>query len=191
MGLSHKLRPQVVISDQGSQFMSYHFRDFLASEQINHWPSTVYTPQQNAMIERMWGTRFGMARALRKFAGLGPAMHPYALQCANWIANRLPQASRANMSPWFILSHRPASIGYLKSFGCLVRLTIPQAKREGDRHFADRETLGLYLGPSEQSPGAVVYVPNTRKFYVARDVICYEDILTPASATFGFQMARN
>lgn len=99
MGLSHKLQPQVVISDQGSQFMSYYFRDFLASEQIRHWPSVPYTPQQNSTVERMWGTRFGMARALLKFASLGPAMHPYALQCANWIGNRLPQSSRANLSP--------------------------------------------------------------------------------------------
>lgn len=176
MGLSHKLHPQVVVSDQGSQFMAHYFRDFIIREQAKHWPSTVYKPQQNAMAERMWGTRFGLARSLLKFANLGPAMHPYALQCANWILNRLPQSSRANMSPWFILCRQPASVGYLKSFGCLVRMTIPQARRDGDRHFADRGTLGIYLGPSEQSPGAVLYVPSSRKFYVARDVLCYEDV---------------
>lgn len=176
MGLTHKLRPQVVVSDQGSQFVSFHFRDFLSDEQVKFWPATVYTPQQNAVIERVWGTRFGMARALLKFANLGPAMHPYALQCANWICNRLPQSSRANMSPVYILSRRPASIGYLKSIGCLVRVTIPLARRDGDRHFADRGMLGIYLGPSEQSPGCIVYVPAVKKFYVTRDVICYEDV---------------
>lgn len=156
--------------------MSHFFRDFLASEQIRHWPSTVYTPQQNGAVERMWGTRFSMARALLKFANLGPSMHPYALQCANWICNRLPQPSRGNLSPWFILSRRPASVGYLKSFGSLVRMTIPEARREGDRHFADRGALGIYLGPSEQSPGCVVYVPGSKKFFVTRDVLCYEDV---------------
>lgn len=124
----------------------------------------------------MWGVRFGIARALLKFANLGPAMHAYALQCSNWICIRLPQISRANLSAWFILCRRAASIAYLKSFGCLVRLTVPHARREGDGHFADRGMLGIYLGPSEQSPGCVVYVPATRKFYVSRDIIAYEDV---------------
>lgn len=156
--------------------MAFFFTDFLSADQIRHWPSTTYKPQQNAPAERMWGTRFGMARALLKFANLGPAFHPFAVQSANWICNRLPQSSRANMSPWFILSRHLASIGYLKSFGCLVRMTIPLARREGDRHFADRGTLGVYLGPSEQSPGAVVYAPSLKKFFVTRDIICYEDV---------------
>ena len=76
MRLSHKLVPQVVISDQGSQFMSHHFRDFLSEEQVRHWPSVAYTPQQNAVVERMWGTRFATARVSMKFANLGPAFHP-------------------------------------------------------------------------------------------------------------------
>lgn len=152
MGLTHKLKPQVIVSDQGSQFMSHFFQDFLANDQIRHWPSVVYTPQQNSTVERMWGTRFGMARALLKFANLGPNMHPFALQCSNRICNRLPQTSRGNLSPWFILSRQPASIGYLRSFGCLVRMTIPKERRDPDHHFADRGVLGIYLGPSEQSP---------------------------------------
>lgn len=55
MGLSHKLSPQVLISDQGSQFVSHYFRDFLSEEQVKHWPATAYTPQQNAVIERLYG----------------------------------------------------------------------------------------------------------------------------------------
>lgn len=110
----------------------FFFTDFLSADQIRHWPSTTYKPQQNAPTERMWGIRFSVARVLLKFANLGPALHPFALQTANWICNRMPQASRANMSPWFILRRRLASVGYLKSFGCLLRMTIPHARREGD-----------------------------------------------------------
>lgn len=176
MGVSHKLSPQVVVTDQGSQFMSHHFRDFLSSEQIRHWPSVVYTPQQNAMVERMWGTRFGVARTLLKFAGLGPSWHPFALQTANWICNRLPQVSRNNMSPWYILSKQRASIAYLRPFGCLVRFVIPMAQRVGDRHFADRGATGIYLGPSEVSPGCIVYSPSMRRIFTTRDVVCFEDV---------------
>ena len=177
MGLTHALKPQVVVTDQGSAFMSKHFSDFLANSQVRHWPSTTYTPQQNAYVERMWGTRFATARALLANANLGPSWHPWALQTANWILNRLPQPSRGNLSPYFILSRAPASVAYLRTFGCLVRVLVPLARRDGDRHFADRGRLGICLGPSEASPGACVYVPSTRTFVVSREVVFYEDTL--------------
>jgi len=176
MGLTHKLIPHVVATDQGTQFMSHFFRDFLSAEQVRHWPATIYTPQQNALVERMWGTRFGMARVFLKAANLGPALHPFAIQTANWVLNRLPQPSRGNMSPIFILSKRPASLAYLRLFGSLARVTLPWPKRSGDRHFADRGAMGVYLGPSELSPGSVIYLPKTRQFLVSRDIIVYEDL---------------
>ena len=177
MGLTHTLKPQVVVTDQGSAFMSKYFADFLADSQIRHWPSTTYTPQQNAYVERMWGTRFSMARALLAHANLGPSFHPWALQTANWILNRLPQPSRGNLSPYFVLSRAPASVAYLRTFGCLTRVLVPLARRDGDRHFADRGRLGICLGPSETSPGTCVYVPSTRTFTVSREVVFYEDTL--------------
>lgn len=176
MGLTHKIQPHVVVTDQGSQFMSKYFTDFLAGEQAVHRPAVTYTPQQNALVERMWGTRFAIARTLLKLANLGPAFHPFAVQTANWIANRTPLPWRSNLSAAYILCRRVISMAYLKVFGSLTRITIPWARRVGDKHFADRGLLGIYLGPSEKSPGCIVYVPSTRQFYTSRDVICYEDV---------------
>lgn len=176
MALSHPLVPNVVVTDQGSAFMSYHFRDFLADSQMRHWPSATYTPQQNAYVERMWGIRFAMARAMLAHARLGPSFHPFALQTANWVCNRLPSSSRGWLSPLFILSRRAASILHLRTFGCLARVTLPSSHREGDRHFSDRGLLGVYLGPSEQSPAAIIYVPSRRRFLTTRQVLFYEDV---------------
>ena len=177
LGLSHPLKPHVVVTDQGSAFMSHYFRDFLSDDHVRHWPSAPYTPQQNPFVERMWGTRFAAARAMLAFANLGPAFAPYALQAANYVWNRLPLAARANLSSWFILTRQPASLAYLRTFGCLVRVLVPDARREGDRHFADRGNLGINLGPSEQSPAYCVYVPSSRKFLTSRHVVFYEDVL--------------
>tara|TARA_B100000674_G_scaffold231164_1_gene190210 strand:+ start:563 stop:6883 length:6321 start_codon:yes stop_codon:yes gene_type:complete len=177
MGLTHTLKPQVLYSDQGTAFMSTYFSDFLADVQIRHAPSAVYTPAQNSYVERMWGTRFSMARALLAHANLGPSWHPWALQTANWICNRLPQPSRGNLSPYFILARSAASVAYLRTFGCLVRVLVPTARRDGDRHFADRGQLGISLGPSEQCSGTCVYVPSKRSFVVSREVAFYEDTL--------------
>ena len=125
----------------------------------------------------MGHTLFHMARALLAHANLGPSWHPWALQTANWICNRLPQPSRGNLSPYFILARNAASVAYLRTFGCLVRVLVPTARRDGDRHFADRGLLGISLGPSEQCSGTCVYVPSKRSFVVSREVAFYEDTL--------------
>ena len=90
MGLTHVIKPHVVVTDQGSQFMAVHFREFLESLQARHRPSSVYTPEQNAPIERIWGTTFGLVRTLLASANLPPDMHPPAVQFATWVLNRWP-----------------------------------------------------------------------------------------------------
>lgn len=77
---------------------------------------------------------------------------------------------------YYILSRRRANVEYLRVFGSLTKITIPWAKRDRDHHFADRGYLGIYLGPSERSPGCIVYVPANCKLYVTRNLICYEDV---------------
>lgn len=72
MGLSFKIKPHLVVSDQGSAYVSHHFREFLASEQIPHRLATTYTPEQNAIIERMWGVTFASARVLLAASNLPP-----------------------------------------------------------------------------------------------------------------------
>ena len=64
MGLSHRLKPQVIVTDQGSAFMSHEFVDFLSADHIRHRTSATYTPQQNSTAERIMGTTFGYARTL-------------------------------------------------------------------------------------------------------------------------------
>ena len=175
MGLAAPMKPQVVTTDNGAAFVSHHFKEFVASEQIRLNFSSPYTPQQNAYVERMWGYAFGTARVFLAAAGLPPSFHPFALQTALWVHNRLPRPSRSNQSPFFILARKKPDISYLHVFGCLCDVRIPNQHREGDRHFADRGSPSLYLGPSEQSPGAVVYVLATRKIEVHAHLLAWED----------------
>ena len=140
--------------------------------------SCTYTPQQNSIVERMWGYAFGTCRVLLASARLAPKFHPWALQTALWIHNRLPSPAYGNRSPFQILARKPADVKYLRAFGCLVKAYIPPATRQGDHHFADTGARGVYLGPSEQSSGSVVYLPtgpNRGKIVVSRHLVFYEN----------------
>ncbi len=177
LALTHQLKPLVVVSDNGGAFISAFFCDLLASQGVHQRLAAPYTPQQNSYVERMWGVTFGTARVLiSAVAKWRLLLHPHAVQTARWLHNRLPTPSRNNLSPFFILTRTRASVAYLRCFGCLCRVRTPPATRQGDRHFADRATMCVYLGPSETSPAAVVLDLRSRRLFVSRDVICYEDV---------------
>ena len=175
MGFHGGFKPQVVRSDQGSAFVSHHFREFLAARQIHQSLACTYTPQQNAHAERFFGVVFSTARVLLAAASLPPTFHPFALQTAAWLHNRLPRPSRGNVSPYFTLSRALPSLLNLHSFGCLCSVVVPTPRREGDRHFADRGEHGLYLGPSERSPGHVVYLLSSRRVATVAKLLPWED----------------
>ena len=178
LGLAHRIKPQVVNCDQGAAFVAREFTEFVESDvQAQLQYSSTYTPQQNSFVERMWGTLFGTARVLLCAAGLDPTFHPWAMQTAKWLHNRLPQPVRGNRSAYYLLSRRLPSVEYLRVFGCLVKLYLPEQVRVGDRHFAERGVPGINLGPSVRSPGSVIYVPSMRKCVVSRHVIFYEEQL--------------
>jgi hypothetical protein len=175
MGFNELYKPAIVRSDKGSASVSYHFREFLADRQIHLTFSAEYTPQQNSHIERFWGITFGTARVLLAAANLPPTLHPFAMQSAVWITNRLPRPSRGGKSPFQMLSHKVPDISYLYVFGCLCATVLPTPRRIGDCHFANRGEYGLYLGPSEESPAHVVYILSSRRVVTAAKIRVWED----------------
>ena len=108
-------------------------------------------------------------------ANLPPIFHPFAIQTAAWIHNRLPRPSRGNETPYYVLTRSLPSLAMLYCFGCLAAVVIPVPRREGDRHFADRGEHAIYLGPSEVSPGHVVYLLSSRRITTVAKIHPWED----------------
>ena len=169
------VKPFVVNCDNGSAFISKHFREFLADRQIALRLSPPYTPQLNAQIESMWCTTFATARVLLASASLPPSLHPFAMQTARWIENRLPKPTRGNQTPVYMLSKELPDLSYLYTFGCLCLVTLPGPLREGDQHFMDRGAPGLYLGPSEEGLCHIVYVFALRRVLPTAKLRVWED----------------
>ena len=169
------LKPFVVNCDNGSAFISKHFCKFLANRQIALRFSPPYTPQLNAHIESMWCTTFATARVLLASASLPPSLHPFAMQTARWIENRLPKPTRGSQTPVFMLSKQLPDLSHLYTFGCLCLVTLPGPLREGDAHFMDRGAPGLYLGPSEEGQCHIVYVFALRRVLPTAKLRVWED----------------
>jgi hypothetical protein len=64
---------------------------------------------------------------------------------------------------YYVVTRSLPSLAKLYCFGWLAAVVIPVSRREGNRHFADRGEHAIYLGPSEVSPGHVVYLHSSRR----------------------------
>ena len=91
---SEPITPTIVRTDQGTAFMARDFTDYIASLSAMHSPAVTYAPQQNSLIERLWGTVFNMARVLLASANLPATFHSFAVKHAAFLRNILPTAAK-------------------------------------------------------------------------------------------------
>ena len=175
LGFDHCYKPCIIRSDQGSAFISTHFLEFAASLRSQLTYSATYTPQQNSHIERHWGMACGTARVFLAAANLPPSFHPFAMQTAEWLINQLPRQSRGRASLYILLTRTLPSLEHLYSFGCLCAATIPERRWQGDKHFSHCGEYALYLGPSAEVPGHVVFMLITRKVQVVAKLRVWEE----------------
>jgi transposase InsO family protein len=73
--------------------MAKDFMEQCTDEGIQHHLTTLYTPQQNGVVERHNQTMLGMARSMMKLTGMPNWMWGEAVLTAVFILNRLPTRS--------------------------------------------------------------------------------------------------
>src|ERR1700722_4968143 len=91
--------------------------------------TTVYTPEQNGVAERLNRTLAQLARGMILDAQLPTWMWAYAVEAACYIRNRTPIGPKG-MTPEEAYSGRKPDIGHLRVFGCLAYTHIPQKTHE-------------------------------------------------------------
>jgi transposase InsO family protein len=57
--LLEELKPKVLTSDNGGEFIGHEFQTVLKAKNVKHWKTDPHTPQQNGKMERWWKTLEG------------------------------------------------------------------------------------------------------------------------------------
>ena len=183
------LTPTVVRTDRGTPFMSQVFVDFVRSLSAEHSPSVAYTPQQNAPIERLWGTIFNMARVMLALARLPPSFIALAVRHAAHLAVVLPSAE-SGTSRIERLCNRKPNIQGLRVFGCSALVYLHKEVRYTDdkvraepvgKKLTDRATAGIYVGSASPTPGHLIYLATPEgvgRLQPCRDVV-FDETLFP------------
>ncbi|MCO5580873.1 hypothetical protein L7F22_034745 [Adiantum nelumboides] len=137
-------------TDQGGEYMSGAFKDFLGKKGIKHQCTMPYTPQQNGVAERKNKSLMEMARCMLKAKSLPHKLWMEAVACAAHVLNRCPTRALKTITPYESWYDRKPSVSYLRVFGCLAYAHIPQQLRG---KLDDKAVKCIFVGYSSGSKG--------------------------------------
>lgn len=114
------------------------------------------------------------ARCLLIQSGLGPSFWAEAICTANYVRNRCPTKKLRGRTPHEFWKGRVPMVSYFRSFGCKA-FCLDKTPTRGK--FDVRSKKGIFIGYAEQSKGFRVWLPESRKVEITRDVKFLEDSL--------------
>jgi hypothetical protein len=121
---------KVLRSDNGGEYCSKAFKDYLKEHGILHQTTVPYNPEQNGTAERMNRTLLEAARSMMYHAGMPKEFWAEAVNTAAYTRNRRPTNSLNNATPFECLFNRKPDVSNLKVFGCVAYVHIPNHQRK-------------------------------------------------------------
>ncbi len=155
-------------TDNGGEYLSNEFRDYLAENGIQHQLTVAYTPQQNGVAERMNRTIMDLVRSMLHSSGLPKEFWGEAVATAVYIRNRVSsQTLPVGTTPYHRWMGKSPDLSYIRIFGCKCWFVIPKIHTNKlDR----RSKPGIMLGYSTQSKGYKIWDTEAQTIIVSRDV---------------------
>ena len=157
-------------SDNGGEYSSKEFDDFLTSKGIKKQRSSKNTPEQNGVAERMNRTIQETARSMLHGAGLSCAFWGEAVATAAILRNRSPTVAVKNMTPYECFKEN--HMLRIKVLGCDAYMHIPKEVR---KKWDAKSQKCIFIGYSLYRKGYRLYDPRTKRFYESRDVVFVEN----------------
>jgi hypothetical protein len=157
-------------SDNGGEFISKHFKEWLDSLGIIQTSSASHTPEHNGLAERAIQTVVSAARCMLIASGLPTRFWQDAVTTAVQICNMAPIKPNNNLSSLQLWENKVPDVSKVRTFGCRVLVKIPEPQGK----FTLRTWEGIHLGPSDKGDGYRIYDPQTKKINISRDVYFLE-----------------
>jgi len=158
---------KILQSDNGGEYCNQEFDALLADCGIERRLTVPRTPQQNGVAERMNRTLLDMARCLLLQSGLPPTFWAEAVATACYIRNRCPTSTLKGKTPCEVWTGELPRLSHMKTFGSTVYVLNKDTSKD---KFGARSNKGIFIGYPRESKGYRVWLPDSRKIVVARDV---------------------
>ena len=166
-------RVKTLRSDNGGEYTSKAFKQYLSEKGIRHQRTVPYTPMQNGVAERINRTIQERMTAMLQQAGLKLEFWAEALQTAVYLINLAPSRAIRLEVPQALWSGKQPTYDRLCIFGCEAYAFIPREKRT---KLAPHATKCIFLGYGTDGDfGYRLWDPENRKLIRSSDVVFNED----------------
>ena len=164
---------KVLRSDNGGEYLSNKFKQYLLDNGIHHELTVAYTPQQNGVAERMNRTLTDLVRSMLYQKNMEKKFWAEALATAVYSRNRVTShALPENITPFHIWHNKTPDLSHMRVFGSRCWYILPKKKV---KKLDARSKEGIMMGYSKQSKGYKIWDENSKKFIVSRDIKCHEE----------------
>ncbi|CAJ2672444.1 unnamed protein product [Trifolium pratense] len=163
---------QCLRTDRGGEFTSHEFNSFCSSHGIKRQLTAAFTSKQNGVAERKNQTIMNMVRCMLSEKHLPKFLWGEAVNLAVHILNRSPTLAVKDKTPEEAWSDIKPAIHYLKVFGCVAHVHIPEAKR---KKLNAKSFRCVMLGISDESKAYRLFDPTTKRIVISKDVIFEEN----------------
>ena len=163
---------KILRSDNGGEYLSSEFDQFLKSKGIEKQLSVPYTPQQNGVAERMNRTLVECARTMMIHANLPKTYWGYAVLNAAYIRNRCISSVLDGKSAFEIVERTIPDLKNIRVFGCVCYAHVSDEKR---KKLDVKAVKCIFLGLSNVSKACIVEDVSTKRIFTSRDVKFCED----------------
>ena len=154
-------------TDNGGEFVSDAFEEYLRNDGIKHELTIPKCPQQNGVAERLNRTLVEMVRCMLADSQLPKRFWAEALSTACYIRNRSPTKAVQGKTPYEALYGEKPAVGHLRVFGCTAYCHIPTDERQ---KLDDKSRKCIFLGYSLNRKGYRLYDQSKCKVIHSRDV---------------------
>lgn len=167
-------------TDNGLEYLSKEFNNFLKDEGISRQLTVEYTPQQNGVAERANRTLVEMARCLMLQAKLPNSLWAEMINTATFLRNRTVTKSLHGITPFEAWTQRKPYVGYFRTIGSKT-IALNKSQRKGKFQPIGEEYL--LVGYSNESKAYRLWKPKTNKVIKSRDVKFFETFEAPETLT--------
>ena len=161
-------------SDNGGEYLSNEFKEFLQENGIKHELTVVYSPQQNGIAERLNRTLLNLVRSMLYHHNIPKKFWAEALATAVYVRNRVTsRALPRNITPYYLWHGSKPDLSHLRVFGSKCWYVTPRAKL---KKLDPRSQEAMMVGYSKQNKGYKLWNAKINRFVVSRDVKFAENL---------------
>ena len=164
---------KTIRSDNGGEYTSNAFENFLIDNGIKHEKTIPYTPQQNGVAERANRTHVERARCMLIGGKLGKEFWSAAIAASVYLGNRTLTRALKNKTPFEELYERKPSLKHLRIFGCVAYVHV---NAENRTKLEEKSKICRFIGYSETSKAYILWSEEDKKIILSRDIIFDENL---------------